>query len=94
MSTILRWLDQLIDPPGFMMSIIVNIHEAKTHLVRLVDQAHAGQEIILTKYGEPHARIVPLAADVRRRMPGRLKGRVCDEFCDPLPDEELAPWNA
>ena len=75
------------------MSIIVNVHEAKTHLSRLIDRAHAGQEIILAKAGKPYARIVALVPEARQRTPGRLKGRVGDEFFDPLPEEELAAWN-
>jgi len=43
------------------MGINVNVHEAKTHVSRLLEQAHAGQEIILAKAGKPQARLVPLA---------------------------------
>ena len=41
------------------MRQIVNVHEAKTHFSRLLEQAHAGQEIILAKNGQPYARLVP-----------------------------------
>lgn len=74
------------------MTIIVNVYEAKTHLSRLMDQAHAGQEIILAKAGKPYARLVPLAREPARRQPGRLPGRLDDAFFEPLPDEELAAW--
>ena len=74
------------------MSIIVNVHEAKTHLSRLIDQAHAGQEIILAKAGKPYARLMPLAKEPARRQPGRLAGKVSDEFFDPLPPAELDAW--
>jgi len=74
------------------MSIIVNVHEAKTHLSRLIDQAHAGQEIILAKAGKPYARLMPLAREPARRQPGRLAGKVGDEFFDPLPPGELDAW--
>ncbi len=74
------------------MSIIVNVHEAKTHLSRLLDQAHAGQEIILAKAGKPYARLVPLAADAGVRQPGRLMGQVGDDFFLPLPSDELDAW--
>ena len=51
-----------------------NIHEAKTHFSRLVDRAHAGEEIIVAKGGEPWARLVPIApAAPRKRIPGRFK---------------------
>ena len=74
------------------MSIIVNVHEAKTHLSRLIDQAHAGQEIILAKAGKPYARLMPLAKEPARRQPGRLAGQAGDEFFDPLPPAELDAW--
>jgi len=41
----------------------VNIHEAKTHLSRFVDQAAAGEEILIARAGKPIARLVPLASD-------------------------------
>jgi prevent-host-death family protein len=75
------------------MSIVVNVHEAKTHLSRLLDQAHAGQEIILAKAGKPYARLVPLAADAGPRRPGRLEGQVDDDFFLPLPSNELDAWD-
>jgi prevent-host-death family protein len=65
----------------------VNVHEAKTHLSRLLDRAHAGEEIIIAKSGEPYARLVPLSDRQPRRQPGTLKGLVefGDDFFDPLP---------
>jgi prevent-host-death family protein len=76
------------------MPIIVNVHEAKTHFSKLLDQAHAGREIILAKAGTPYARLVPLEKVSNRREPGRWKGRlsVPDDFLDPLPEEQLKPW--
>ncbi len=74
------------------MTLTVNVHEAKTHFSRLLEQAHAGQEIILAKAGKPYARLMPLAPNATRRQPGRLAGRVGDDFFDPLPDDELAAW--
>jgi prevent-host-death family protein len=74
------------------MSLIVNVHEAKTHFSKLLEQAHAGQEIILAKAGKPYARLMPLAAPASRRRPGRLAGRVGDAFFEPLPDDELDAW--
>jgi len=38
----------------------VNVHEAKTQLSRLLDRAHRGEEIIISKRGKPHARLMPL----------------------------------
>jgi len=49
-----------------------NVHEAKTHFSKLIDRAHAGEEIIVAKDGVPYARLVPLTAASRpARRPGR-----------------------
>lgn len=72
--------------------MIVNVHEAKTHLSRLLEQAHAGQEIILAKAGKPYARLMPLAPEPQRRQPGRLAGKLDPAFFEPLPDAELDAW--
>jgi prevent-host-death family protein len=75
------------------MTIMVNVHEAKTHLSRLLDRAHAGEEIILSKAGKPYARLVPLAPEPERR-PGQLAGlKVPASFFEPLPDDELDAWD-
>jgi prevent-host-death family protein len=65
----------------------VNVHEAKTHLSRLLERAHAGEEIIIAKSGEPYARLVPLASRQAKREPGTLKGLVelNEAFFEPLP---------
>jgi len=75
------------------MPLIVNVHEAKTHLSRLLEQAHAGQEIILAKAGKPYARLVPLAPGEGRRRPGRVAGRLSEAFFEPLPEQELQAWD-
>ncbi|MGH8886889.1 MAG: type II toxin-antitoxin system Phd/YefM family antitoxin [Egibacteraceae bacterium] len=66
----------------------VNIHEAKTHLSRLVERAAAGEEIVISKAGKPMARLVPLEAPAVPRSRGIWRGRVVihDDF-DELPDE-------
>lgn len=74
------------------MTLTVNVHEAKTHFSRLLEQAHAGQEIILAKAGKPYARLMPLAREPGRRQPGRLAGCVGDAFFEPLPADELDAW--
>lgn len=74
------------------MSIIVNVHEAKTHLSRLLEQAHAGQEIIVAKAGKPYARLMPLAPQRGQRQPGRVTGRLSEAFFEPLPEDELRAW--
>ena len=73
---------------------LVNVHDAKTHFSKLLELAHAGQEIILAKAGVPYARLVPLAPVPRQRKAGRLAGQVGTAFFDPLPAGELAAWDA
>jgi prevent-host-death family protein len=78
------------------MSRQFNIHEAKTQFSQLVDRAHAGEEIVVAKDGEPWARLVPLAprAAPTPRQPGLLRGlRIDPAFEQPLPDDELDAWN-
>ena len=58
------------------MGKIVNMHEAKTTLSRLVDRAMKGEEIIVAKAGRPMVTLVPVAKRDRPRRPGRWKGRV------------------
>jgi prevent-host-death family protein len=72
--------------------MLVNVHEAKTQFSKLLEQAHAGQEIILAKAGKPYARMVPLAPAAPKRQRGRVKGIIDDAFFDPLPDAELKAW--
>lgn len=59
----------------------VNIHEAKTHLSRLVERVEAGEEIIIAKAGRPAARLVPLEGARKPVKIGGLKART------PLPDD-------
>lgn len=73
------------------MSQVINVHEAKTHLSRLLDKAHAGEEIVLGKAGKPYARLVPLNPVSKRRL-GFIKGKLDERFFEPLPDEELDAW--
>ena len=53
-----------------------NMHEAKTHLSRLVELVEAGEEIVLARAGRPVARIVPYRSRARERVGGQWKGRV------------------
>jgi prevent-host-death family protein len=74
------------------MTLIVNVHEAKTHFSKLLEQAHQGEEVIVAKAGKPYARLVPLAQTAPERRPGRLAGQVDDAFFEPLPEEEFEAW--
>ncbi len=70
----------------------VNIHAAKTHLSRLVEQAAAGEEIIIAKSGTPLAKLGPLGpANRKKRRLGILAARlkVPTDFDAPLPSDIL-----
>lgn len=71
----------------------INIHEAKTHLSRIVDEVAAGSEKLIAKAGKPMVRMVPLQAGRRLRL-GLLKGKleVPDDFDDPLPADVLSSF--
>ena len=75
---------------------IVNVHEAKTHLSRLLARVAAGEEVVIGKAGKPVAKLVPIAPEpLPRRQPGRLKGLIKYDdasFFDPLPEDELRLW--
>lgn len=70
----------------------VNLHEAKTHLSRLVEEAAAGEDIVIAKAGKPMVRLVAVAALEGPRKLGRLAGKVTEsgDCWDPDPEiEEL-----
>jgi prevent-host-death family protein len=69
----------------------VNIHEAKTHLSRLLERVEAGEEIVIARAGKPVARLTPFEKAASSRKPGTGKGeiRVGDDFDDDLPDDLL-----
>ena len=70
-----------------------NIHEAKTHLSRLVERAAAGEEIIISKAGQPMARLGPIPKAPSPRKPGRWRGRVViHEDFDELPADIAAAF--
>lgn len=71
------------------MSTVVNIHEAKTHLSRLLDQVAAGAVIIIAKAGKPFAKLSPISVPAQPKKHGLLKGKikVPDNFNDA--DEEI-----
>lgn len=54
----------------------INIQAAKTHLSRLVEEAVAGEEIILAKAGRPMVRLTPFHASGTRRKLGQFKGKI------------------
>jgi len=72
---------------------VVNIHEAKTHLSRLLDGVQRGESVIIAKAGKPIARLVSMAAEkpARERRVGFLEGQysVPDDF-DRMAEPEIA----
>jgi len=70
----------------------VNIHDAKTHLSRLVERVEAGEEIVIARAGRPVARLVPLRARTQARELGRLRGRIwmAPDWDSPEANEEIA----
>ncbi|MEX2598287.1 MAG: type II toxin-antitoxin system Phd/YefM family antitoxin [Dehalococcoidia bacterium] len=69
------------------MTIELNIHEAKTHLSKLLQQVSEGQEIVIAKAGRPIARLVPFSSRSGQRLPGGAEGQVviAPDFDAPLP---------
>lgn len=73
----------------------VSVHEAKTHLSRLLRLVAAGEEIVIARSGEPVARLVPMPGPPTRRL-GTDEGlyEVPDDFDAPLPEEILREFEA
>lgn len=74
--------------------MMVNIHEAKTNLSKLLARVAAGEEVIITNAGVPVARLVAIPPKSGQRKPGRLAGKayIAPDFNAPLPDEVLAEF--
>lgn len=74
--------------------MIVNVHAAKTNLSKLIEQAEAGEEVIIARNSEPVVKLVPVGRRKPKRVFGSMKGKISlpPEFFDPLPDEELEAW--
>jgi prevent-host-death family protein len=72
----------------------INIYEAKTHLSKLVDQAAAGQDVLISRAGKPIARLTRLEAPKRTVRFGLLKGsmKVAKDFDAPLPEDLQAQF--
>jgi prevent-host-death family protein len=69
----------------------INVHEAKTQLSKLLERAHRGEEIVISKGGKPFARLVPLEPPPPRKG-GWLRGKLGRAFWEPLPEAELEAW--
>ena len=73
----------------------VNVHEAKTHLSRLLLRVAGGEEIVIAKAGKPVAKLVPVESKPQRLI-GQDDGLfdIPDDFDAPLPDEVLALFHS
>jgi prevent-host-death family protein len=74
---------------------VVSVHEAKTHLSRLIERVLAGEEIVVARNKEPVIKLVPAAPLKKKPLLGAMKGMLDDigeEAFRPLTDEELADW--
>ena len=72
----------------------INIHNAKTNLSRLIEKAAKGDEVIISRAGEPVAKLVPIKPVTPRRRKGLLKNkiRIRPSFYKPLPEEVIAAF--
>jgi prevent-host-death family protein len=70
----------------------VNVHEAKTHLSRLLERVEKGEEVVIARVGMPVARLVPYSERLAHRVAGEDVGAViiADDFDAPLPGDLLA----
>ncbi len=73
--------------------VTVNVHEAKTHLSRLLAEVEAGEEVVIARNGNPVAKLVQIRQRGKPEF-GSMKGLIelDDSFFDPLPEEELRLW--
>ena len=70
----------------------VSVHEAKAKLSELLEAAHRGEEIVITRYGRPLARLSPWEEGVRLGTLRHLGPGDWEAFHAPLPEEELTAW--
>ena len=71
-----------------------NIHEAKTHLSRLIAEVESGEDVVLARGGKPVARLVRVVETAPARRFGAMRGKAVagDAFFEPLPETELSAW--
>ncbi len=76
------------------MGQTVNVHEAKTHLSRLLEAVERGEDVVIARAGRPVARLVPVVPAPRRREPGTWRGQGCiaDDF-DETPESVIAGFH-
>jgi prevent-host-death family protein len=71
------------------------IHQAKTNLSKLIEQAERGEEVLIARGKKVVAKIVPIAQATKARRLDLFKGKfaVPADFSEPLPDDELDAWD-
>ncbi|TAK72290.1 MAG: type II toxin-antitoxin system prevent-host-death family antitoxin [Gammaproteobacteria bacterium] len=71
--------------------MLINIHDAKTHFSKFINQALKGDEIIIARGGKPLIRLVPYTEETETRRGGQFRGliHVSDDFNAPLPEDVL-----
>lgn len=72
---------------------IVNVHQAKSQLSKLMEQAESGEEVVIARAGKPAVRLVAFTVPGKERKAGAWRGQVtvADDF-DALPDEVIAAF--
>jgi len=79
------------------MAEVVNMHQAKSSLSRLVQRALEGEEVVIARNGEPLVKLVPVPKERKPRVPGRYKGKVWMapdfEFTDAEIEELFERWD-
>jgi prevent-host-death family protein len=73
------------------MTYRANIHEAKTHFSRLLQLAHAGEEVIVAKAGRDYVRIVPIRGEVNRKA-GAFRGKIQGDVLSPVALDDDEAW--
>jgi len=68
------------------MVTMINVHEAKTHLPRLLQRVERGEEIVIARSGKPVARLTAITARPAQRVPGNDAIVIHPDFDDPLPE--------
>ncbi len=70
---------------------LVNIHKAKTHFSKIINQALNGEEIIIARGGKPLLKLIPYTEEVSERRGGQFKGliQISEDFDSPLSDDYL-----
>ena len=69
----------------------IPVEEASKNLSKLIREAESGADVYITLQGKPVVKVVPIAADLKQRVPGRFEGKIwwTSDCFDPLTDEEM-----